>query len=91
MAARERPVYRVIFLFVLAPVGAVVLIAALLLFGVHPPAVFFVGFAVRGALARIGIHAPNAVGVLSTVCFWWAVIAALGLAWERSRRSVDGV
>jgi hypothetical protein len=86
MAARERPVYRAIFLLVLAPIGAVVLIAALLLFGVHPPAVFFIGFAVKAALAGIGIHAPNAVGVLSTVFFWWAVIAMLGLAWERSRR-----
>lgn len=36
MMARARPVYRVIFLLVLAPVGAAVTIGALLLFGVDP-------------------------------------------------------
>lgn len=86
MVSRDRPIYRVIFLFVLAPVGAAVTVAALLLFGVKPRVVFFVGFAVRSWLNELGVHAPNSVGVLSTVFLWWAVIVVLGLAWERRRR-----
>jgi hypothetical protein len=79
--ARDRPVYRAIFLLVLAPIGAAVTVGALLLFGVDPHVVFFVGFAVKSWL-----HAPNAVGVLSTVFLWWVVIVVVGLAWERRRR-----
>jgi hypothetical protein len=83
MVARDRPIYRAIFLVVLAPIGAAVIVATLLLFGVEPHRVFFIGFAVRAWLAAFGFHAPNALGVLSTVFLWWAVIAAIGLAWER--------
>jgi hypothetical protein len=87
MVSNGRPIYRAIFLLVLAPIAAAVTVGALLLFGVDPHAVFFLGFAVKSWLAALGFHAPNAVGVLSTVFLWWAVIAALGLAWERGRRS----
>lgn len=86
MLARARPVYRVIFLLVLAPVGAAVTIAALLLFGVDPHVVFFVGFAIKSGLNRVALHAPNSVGVLSTVFVWWVIIVVVGLAWERRRR-----
>ena len=80
--ARGERAFLWIFLFVVAPIGAVVLVCAMLLFGMKPHTVFAVGFAVKSFL-----HAPNAVGVASTVLFWWLVIAALGLAWEwwRSR------
>ena len=84
---RSHPLFLWIFLLVLAPVGAAVVVAALLLFGVTPHTVFAPGFAVKGFLQARGVHAPNAVGVLSTVGVWWAVIAAVGLTWEwRSRR-----
>jgi hypothetical protein len=86
MTARDRPVYRVIFLALVAPIGAVVTVASLLLFGVEPHKVFWIGFVVKSWLRALGLPAPNAVGVLSTVFFWWVVIAALGLAWERFRR-----
>ena len=86
MTARDRPVYRVIFLVVLAPIGAAVTVSALLLFGVEPHKVFWIGFVVKSWLRALGFPAPNAVGVLSTVFLWWVVIAALGLAWERFRR-----
>lgn len=86
MVARDRPVYRVIFLVVVAPIGAVVTVAALLLFGVEPHSVFWFGFVVKSWLRALGLPAPNAVGVLSTVFLWWVVIAVLGLGWERLRR-----
>jgi hypothetical protein len=86
MAARERPVYRAIFLVVLAPIGAAVTVSALLLFGATPRVVFFPGQIAKSSLHALGIHAPNSVGVLSTVFVWWVVIVVLGLAWERWRR-----
>jgi len=86
MTARDRPVYRIIFLVVLAPIGAAVTIGVLLLFGVEPHRVFWFGFVVKSWLRALGLPAPNAAGVLSTVFLWWVGIAALGLAWERFRR-----
>jgi hypothetical protein len=86
MVARDRPVYRVIFLVVLAPIGAAVTVGVLLLFGAEPHQVFWFGFVVKSWLRTLGLPAPNAVGVLSTVFLWWVVIAGLGLAWERFRR-----
>lgn len=86
MSDRDRPVYRAAFLLVLAPIGAAVLIAVLLLFGVQPRLVFLPGHALKSVLLSMGVTAPNAVGVLFTVFVWWMVIAAIGLAWERSRR-----
>ncbi len=86
MMNRDRPIYRVIFLVVLAPVGAAVIVATLLLFGAEPRLVFIVGHAVKSALKSLGVQAPNSVGVLSTVFLWWVVIVLIGLAWERGRR-----
>jgi hypothetical protein len=77
----ERPIYRAIFLVVLAPIGAAVVVGTLLLLGVDPHTVFLPGHIVKSWL-----HAPNAIGVLTTVFLWWAVIVAAGLAWERRRR-----
>ena len=85
MVTDERPIYRTIFLVVLAPIGAAVIVAALLLLGVKPHTVFLPGFIVRSWIEALGLHAPNAVGVLSTVFLWWVVIALAGLAWERGR------
>jgi hypothetical protein len=47
VTARDRPVYRVIFLAVLAPIGAAVTVGVLLLFGAEPHRVFWFGFVVR--------------------------------------------
>ena len=77
---------RLIFLFVLAPVGAAVVVTALLLFGAPAHLVFAPGWAVLALLRRGGLHPPNGVGVASTVILWWVVIAAIGLAWERRRK-----
>lgn len=81
MPRRDR-LYLAIFVFVLAPIGAVVAVAAMLLFGVKPHTVFAVGFAIKSAL---GPHTPNAVGVVSTVAIWWAAIVIVGLLWEKVR------
>jgi hypothetical protein len=90
MPSRERPFYRVIFVCVLAPVAAAVVVSVLLLFGVSPHFVFFAGFAVRSWLKSIGAPAPNAVGVLATVFVWWLVIVAIGLLWDRRHRRTTG-
>lgn len=82
MPSRERPVYRAIFVFVLAPVAAAVIVGVLLLFGVPAHVVFFAGFALKSWL-----KAPNAVGVVATVFVWWVVIVSIGLLWERGKRS----
>ena len=85
MGRRDR-LYLAIFIFVLAPIGAVVAVCAMLLFGVKPHSVFAVGFAIKSML---GPHAPNAVGVAGTVAIWWALIVIVGLLWEwvRHRRA----
>jgi hypothetical protein len=90
LANNERPLYRVIFVCVLAPVAAAVVVSVLLLFGVSPHFVFFAGFAVRSWLKSIGAPAPNAVGVLATVFVWWLVIVAIGLLWDRRHRRTTG-
>ncbi len=81
MPSRERPIYFAIFVFVLAPVAAAIVVSVLLLFGVPAHLVFFAGFALKSWL-----KAPNAVGVVATVFIWWVVIVAIGLLWERKRR-----
>jgi len=73
-------VLRLVALFVVAPIGAAVVISALLLFGVTPHLVFLPGFFVRARIEALGFHAPNAVGVLTTVVFWWAIIVLVWLA-----------
>jgi hypothetical protein len=77
---------RAIFFLVLAPIGAVVIVCALLLFGVTAHVVFAPGWAVMSLLRHSGLHPPNAVGVGSTVAMWWLIIAVIGLLWERRRR-----
>jgi hypothetical protein len=77
-------------LLVVAPIGSAVLISVLLLFGVTPHLVFLPGFAVRSKLAELGVHTPNAVGVLVTLVVWWAIIVIVWLAarwiWRSIRR-----
>jgi len=72
-----------IALLVVAPIGAAVVISVLLLFGATPHTVFLPGFVVRSKLATLGIHAPNAVGVLVTLVTWWAVLV---IVWVVVRR-----
>jgi hypothetical protein len=83
---RNPALFAWIFALVVAPVGAAVLVGALLLFGLQPHSVFAPGHAVLAFLRGRGIHAPNAVGVLTTVGLWWVVIVAAGLAWDRRPR-----
>jgi hypothetical protein len=85
MVVRAHRAFLAIFLLVLAPIGAVVLVSALLLFGVRPPLVFAPGRGVKSLIEMGGFHVPNAVGVVSTVIFFWAIIAAGGLVWERRK------
>jgi hypothetical protein len=85
MRGDPHPAYRWIFVLVVAPIGAVVVISALLLFGVKPPTVFAPGRAVQALLAMCGLHPANRVAVASTAIAWWAVIVAVGLAITRRR------
>ena len=89
MVSRAHPAFFAIFVVLLAPVGAVVIVSALLLFGVAPHLVFAPGWALKSFLQAHGVHAPNAVGVASTVGLWWFVIVAIGTLWERRRRSLS--
>jgi len=84
--AQGSPVLRVLALFVVAPIGAAVVISALLLFGVTPHLVFLPGFFVRAKMEALGFHAPNAVCVLTTVVFWWVIIVLVWLAARRVLR-----
>ena len=85
MPLRAGRLYLLIFLFVIAPIGAVVVISALLLFGVTPHTVFAPGFAIKSLFDAGGIRVPNRVAVAGTAFCWWAVIAVIGLAWEWRR------
>jgi hypothetical protein len=76
---------RAVFLFVLAPIAAAVVVTVLLLFGVHPQVVFAPGRAIKSLLDGLGFHVANRVAVASTVALWWAVIAGAGLTWDLSR------
>ena len=82
MSRRGHPLFLAIFVLVLAPVGAAVIICALILFGVKPALVFAPGHFVMSLLR----NPPNAVGVLTTEFVWWLAIVAIGLAWEWWRR-----
>ena len=85
MIARAHPAFLVLFVALVAPLGAVVVVSALLLFGMHPRSVFAPGWAVKSFLESFGIHAPNAVGVATTVGLWWLLFVTAGLAWEWHR------
>lgn len=85
MIPRNHPAFLILFVAVVAPVGAVVVVAVLLLFGMNPRSVFAPGWAVKGFLESLGVHAPNAVGVATTVGLWWLLFVVAGLAWEWRR------
>jgi len=82
-----RPAFTFVAVFVLAPTLAVVLIGALLLFGAEPRLVFLPGHFVKAGLESFGVHAPNRVGVLSTVVFWWAIVLSVWLGLRRLPRT----
>ena len=82
---RAHPAFLILFVAIVAPLGAVVVVAALLLFGMHPRSVFAPGWAVKSFLESHGIHAPNAVGVATTVGLWWLLFVTAGLLWDRRR------
>jgi hypothetical protein len=86
MAVASRTVLGLVALLVVAPVGAAVVIAALLLFGVTPHWVFLPGFFVKARLEALGLHVPNPVAVLTTVAVWWAIIVSVWLALRRLLR-----
>lgn len=85
MSERKQRTFLLIFLFVLAPIAAVVLITLLLAIGVRPALVFAPGHAVIAAAKMMGFRAPKPVGVIATGLAWWAAIAAVGYLWDRSR------
>lgn len=86
MTPRSHPAFFWIFLLVVTPIAAAVVVMALLLFHVPAHWVFAPGWAVKGFLARCGVRAPNAVGVICTVGLWWLLFVAAGILWERRRR-----
>jgi hypothetical protein len=71
-----------IFLLVVAPLGAVVVISALLLFGVSPHFVFAPGRMLTALLEMCGLHVAVRVAVAGTAVFYWMLIVALGLGWS---------
>ncbi|HTD83485.1 MAG TPA: hypothetical protein VK648_06805 [Gemmatimonadaceae bacterium] len=84
---RNHPAFFIIYLLLLAPIGAVVLIAALLLFGVEPRVVFAPGNALKFLFEVCGVQVANRVAVVSTVLCYWIVFAAVGFVWEARRGS----
>ena len=80
MAARYRSAYFAIYLIVIAPAATIVIISALLLFGVRPSLVFAPGLAMRAL-----IHGPRAVAVAGTAFVYWLVLALIGFIRERYR------
>src|SRR5579872_825170 len=87
MRSQPHRTYFVLFVVLVAPIGAAVVVAALLLLGVMPATVFAPGWALLALLRSWGIHARNAVGIVSTVGLWWLLLVLLGGVWEcRQRR-----
>jgi hypothetical protein len=78
-----RRTYDLLFLLVVAPIGAMVLIVALMAFGVPPRLVFAPGFAVIALLHRAGLPAPRPLGVLATGAAWWLLVVIAGFASTR--------
>lgn len=83
MGMTRSTILKLIAVFVVAPIGAAVIISALLLFGVRPQVVFTPGFFFMARLETLGFAVANPVGVVSTVVFWWAIIL---LVWVGVRR-----
>ena len=87
MVVGSPAVLRVVALLLVAPIGAAVVISAMLLFGVDPHLVFLPGVIVKSKLEALGFHVANRVAVLSTVVFWWGIIVSTWLALRRFWRS----
>jgi formate hydrogenlyase subunit 3/multisubunit Na+/H+ antiporter MnhD subunit len=87
MSARRAAILKLIAALIVAPIGAAVIIGALLLFGVPPQIVFIPGFFVMRQLEALGFTVANPVGVVSTVVFWWALILMAWSMAHKSRRS----
>lgn len=85
MAVAAQRVRALVGLLLLAPILAAVLITTLLLLGVEPHLVFLPGHLVKSGLTKVGLPAPNQVGVLSTVVLWWTIVV---LVWLTLRRVV---
>jgi hypothetical protein len=83
MPSRSNRVLTLVALFVVAPIGAAVVISVLLLFGATPHIVFLPGFVVKTKLAALGFHTPNAAGVLVTLIAWWVMFV---IVWLMIRR-----
>ena len=73
----RKRLYLAIFILVLAPVAAIVIISALLLFGVPAHTVFAPGRAVQSVTGG-----PNRIAVASTAFLVWLIVVAIGLGWE---------
>lgn len=73
MALDRSALLRLVAIFVVAPIGAAVLLTLVLLLGAKPALVFLPGHALRAALASLGFHVHNRVGVLATFVIWWAI------------------
>jgi len=86
VVTRDHRGFFIIYLIVLAPIGAVVLITALLLFGVEPRVVFAPGNGVRFLLGVCGVAVANRVAVVSTGVCYWVMLAIVGFLWERRGR-----
>jgi len=86
MAARSPAVLGVLALLIVAPIGAAVVIGALLLFGAEPHLVFLPGLFVKARLETFGFHVPKPVGVLVTEFFWWMIVVVLWLGLRRLLR-----
>lgn len=87
MKRPSRRAFGLIALLLLAPLLSVVVICTLLLFGADPHSVFLPGHLAKSTLESLGIHVPNAVGVLTTVIAWWAIIVLVWLVLRRVWRT----
>ena len=76
----RRKVYLAIFVLVLAPIAAIVIISALLLFGVPAHTVFAPGRAIQSLTGG-----PNRIAVASTAFVVWLIVVAIGIVWDRRR------
>ncbi len=86
MVTRARVALALVALFVVAPLGAAVVMSALLLLGVEPHTVFLPGFVVKSGLEALGLHVHNRVAVLSTAVVWWLIIVSMWLVLRRFLR-----
>ena len=77
--------FLLIFLFILAPLGTIVVISTMMLLGIELRVVFAPGREIQSLLNHAGIVTANRVAVASTAFLWWALLASLGLAWEWRR------